>query len=147
MRPRAMKTFLYRLKRCEDGMAAVEFAIVAPVLLLLVFGVIVYSLYFAAFLGVREAAAEGARAAMAGLSSAERIQLATARATAVIAAYQPLMGAGTQASVSAAVQPGGLLKVSVTYDIGSSPIFAFAGLLPLPGTTIQSAAVVANGSY
>ena len=142
-----MKAFLDGLRRDEDGLAAVEFAIVAPMLLLLVFAVIVYSMYFAAFLGVREAAAEGARAAMAGLSSSERIQLATTRATAVMAAYSPLMGSSALAQVSATTQSGGLLTVSVKYDVSSSPILAYAGLLPLPNTIIQSNAIVANGSY
>jgi Flp pilus assembly protein TadG len=35
---------------------------------MMIFAVVVYSLYFSAFLGVRQAAAEGARAAMAGMS-------------------------------------------------------------------------------
>lgn len=142
-----MMAFARRIGRDEQGLAAVEFAIVAPMLLLLAFGVIVYSLYFAAFLGVREAAAEGARAAMAGLSSAERIQLATTRADAVMTAYASLMGSGARPDVSATTQAGGLLKVSVKYDVGSSPILAYAGLLPLPDRIIRSDVIVANGSY
>lgn len=142
-----MNAFLGRLSRSEDGLSAVEFAIIAPILLMLVFGIIIYSIYFAAFLGVRQAAAEGARAAMAGLSSSERTQLATDRATAVIAAYQPLLGSTSQANVSASAQAGGLFKVSVTYDISNSPIMKYGGLLPMPGKTIKSDVTVANGSY
>ncbi|MFD2138076.1 TadE/TadG family type IV pilus assembly protein [Novosphingobium resinovorum] len=48
-----------RLLKCEKGLAALEFALLAPALLALVFGVIVYSIYFTALIGVRQAAAEG----------------------------------------------------------------------------------------
>lgn len=50
--------------RRDDGATAVEFALVAPVLLLLVFGIIEYGLWFSDSLstrqGVREAARQGA---------------------------------------------------------------------------------------
>ncbi len=47
--------------RRERGAAAVEFALVAPVLFLLLFGIIDYGMYFADALSVRQAAAESAR--------------------------------------------------------------------------------------
>lgn len=81
--------FFTRLLRCTRGMAALEFVFLAPALLLLVFGTIVYSIYFSALIGVRQAAAEGARAAVAGLSSTERASLATARAAAVMDITRP----------------------------------------------------------
>ena len=138
---------LRRLGKSESGMAAVEFALVAPVLLVMVFTVIVYSIYFSAFLGVRQAAAEGARAAMAGMSTSERSSLAIARATAVMSGYTPLIGATAQPVVTAVQQGTGLLKVSVSYNLSGSPIFSYGALVPLPTTTIQSNVVVANGSY
>lgn len=138
---------LRRLGRSESGVAAVEFAIVSPVLLMMVFAVIVYSIYFSAFLGVRQAAAEGARAAMAGMSTAERSQLAIARATAVMSGYTPLIGATAQPVITATQQGTGLLKVTVTYNIAGSPILGYGTFVPLPTTTIQSYVVVANGSY
>ena len=55
-----------RLLRCEKGMAALEFILIAPALFALIFMIVLYSFYFAALMGVRQAAAEGARAAVAG---------------------------------------------------------------------------------
>jgi Flp pilus assembly protein TadG len=138
---------LRRLGNSETGTAAVEFAIVAPVLLMLVFAAIFYSIYFTAYLGVRQAAIEGARAAVAGMSTAERSQLAIARATTIMNSYGSLMGASSNATITAAQQGTGLLKVSVSYDISSSPIMGYGSFLPLPSPTIQSDVIVANGSY
>jgi Flp pilus assembly protein TadG len=138
---------LRRLGRSESGVAAVEFAIVAPVLLMMIFAVIVYSIYFSAFLGVRQAAAEGARAAMAGMSTTERSSLAVARATAVMSGYSGLTGVSVAPTITATQQATGLLKVSVSYDISSSPIMRYGQLLPLPSSIIKSDVIVANGSY
>jgi Flp pilus assembly protein TadG len=130
-------------------MAAVEFALVAPVLLMMIFAVIVYSVYFSAFLGVRQAAAEGARAAMAGMSNGERSSLAIARATTVLSGYGALTGVPVTSIkiTTAAQQATGLLKVTVSYDISTSPIMRYGTLLPLPAKTIISEITVANGSY
>ena len=138
---------LRRFGQSTAGTAAVEFAIVAPILLALVFAVIVYSLYFSAYIGVRQAAAEGARAAVTGMSTTERSQLAIARATAIMANYGPLIGSTATATITAAPQGTGLLKISVSYDVSSSPIMSFGTFLPLPSKTIQSSIIVANGSY
>lgn len=139
---------LRRLGNSETGTAAIEFAIVAPVLLMLVFAAIFYSIYFTAYLGVRQAAIEGARAAVAGMSTAERSQLAIARATTIMNGYGSLMGASSTATITAA--PGtdtGTLKISVSYDITTSPIMGYGAFLPMPSSKIQSDVIVANGSY
>jgi len=44
-----------QLRACEQGLAALEFALLAPALLMLVFAVVLYSFYFAALMGVRHA--------------------------------------------------------------------------------------------
>ena len=49
--------------RDEQGAVAVEFALVVPILLLIVFGVLQYGLYFNDYLQARQAVREGARAA------------------------------------------------------------------------------------
>lgn len=140
---------LRRLGRSESGIAAVEFALVAPVLLMMVFAVIVYSVYFSAFLGVRQAAAEGARAAMAGMSTTERQSLAVTRATAVMSGYTPMIGATLQPTITAGLSPQGtgLFYVTVSYDISGSAIMSYAKLVPLPASIIQSTVIVSNGSY
>jgi len=136
-----------RLLRCERGLAALEFALIAPPLLMLAFAIIIYALYFSVFLGVRQAASEGARAAVAGLSSAERESLATARAQEVMDGYGALLSGGRITEISAQPDGEGRFEVRVSYDLSGSPIMHYAGFVPLPSATIASSVLVTNGSY
>ena len=137
-----------RIKACERGMAALEFVLLAPALLMLAFAIIVYSFYFSAQMGIRHAASEAARAATAGLGSAERASLATSRAQTVIASYGSLLSSGGSApSVTTSADGSGSFKVQISYDMSASPIMRYAGFLPMPASTITASAVVTNGSY
>lgn len=146
MKRNALRTPL-RFQRCDRGIAALEFALLAPALLMLVFGIIVYSVYFSAYMGVRQAASEGARAAMAGLDSTERAQFATARAEQVIANYGAIFGSGDGPEVTAAPIGVGVFEVRVRYDMSAHPITQFTPFIPIPQPEIVSAVVVTNGSY
>ncbi len=52
-------------RTAQDGAIAVEFALVFPVFLLVVFGIIVYGSYLAVVHGVQQLAAEAARSSIA----------------------------------------------------------------------------------
>lgn len=114
---------------------------------MLAFGIIVYSVYFSAYMGVRQAASEGARAAMAGLDSAERTQFATTRAQQVIDNYGAIFTSGDGPQVTAAAIGVGVFEVRVRYDMSAHPITRFTPFIPLPQSEIVSAVVVTNGSY
>lgn len=60
----------------EHGAAAVEFAILVPVLVMIVFGIVYFSIYFNAAQGTQAAAREGARLASLRGSSANAACLA-----------------------------------------------------------------------
>ena len=60
-----------RFAQDRRGVAAVEFALVAPIFLLIIAGIIVFGFYFAIQVAVTEAASEGARLSVAGLTAAE----------------------------------------------------------------------------
>ncbi|MDX1668294.1 MAG: TadE family protein [Limnobacter sp.] len=57
-----MKTWLHKFRRSK-GVSLIEFSVVAPVLLLIMFAVIEYSIMFAAMVLMNNATAEGARQA------------------------------------------------------------------------------------
>lgn len=137
-----------RFKRCESGVAAVELALVTPALLTLIFGVIIYSFYFCAYMGVRMAASEGARAAVMGLNVDERSSLATARANKVLDAYASLLGTTGRLPINARTDPDNnkLFRVTVTYNLSGSPLKSYGLLLPIPDQ-IVSEVTVSNGSY
>ncbi len=137
-----------QIKACERGMAALEFVLLAPALLMLAFAIIVYSFYFSAQMGIRHAASEAARAATAGLGSAERVNLATSRAQAVLASYGSLLSSGgTAPTVTTSADGTGSFKVEISYDMSGSPIMHYAGFLPMPASIITARAIVTNGSY
>lgn len=135
------------LGACTRGASAVEFALVAPLFILILAGIAVYGLYFGAALGVSQVAAEAARASVAGITPQERSTLATQRARSVIDSYAFLDPQRMQ--IDAAPQPGDaqLFVVRVRYDASNLPIFALSGLLPLPGSTIERTSVVQRGGY
>ena len=61
---------------CRRGSSAVEFALVAPVLFLLFAGIAVFGICLGAAHNLRQIAAEAARASVAGVTDAERANLA-----------------------------------------------------------------------
>lgn len=73
-------------RRDQRGAAAVEFALVLPILLLLVFGIIAYGYMLSFRQSMSQAAAEGARAAAVNVN-------AGARETEAIAAVNEALGA------------------------------------------------------
>jgi Flp pilus assembly protein TadG len=134
-----------RLIASQDGIAALEFAMLAPALLLLIFGIVIYSIYFATLLGVRQAAAEGARAAVAGLSTSERTTLARARALEVIATYGSILEGGTPTVTTTALGTG-TFAVTVSYNMSASPIMNYT-FVPVPTRRLEATVTVTNGSY
>ena len=57
------KLFLHRLKKNERGVALLEFALVAPILILLVLGILEFGWLFNGWITINGAAREGARIA------------------------------------------------------------------------------------
>lgn len=117
--------------------------------LLLVFGIIIYGFYFATGIAVAHAAAEGARASVAGLTGAERQSFAENQVRAVFAAYAPLLD-DDPAHLEIAAAPAssaGMFAVTVTYDLSDRNFAAFSGVLPLPSNRPSVTVTVANGGY
>lgn len=138
-----------QLLKCDRGIAALEFAILAPALLALVFGIITYSIYLTASVGVRQAAAEGARAAVAGLSFTERDTLAKTRATQVLQNYSSVLGATMQPTITTIAGSGatlGTFTVTVNCSMAGSGIMRY-NFVPLPTSSLTASVTVTNGGY
>lgn len=137
----------------ESGLAAVEFALVAPVFLTLLFGVIIYGLQFGAWLAVNHAAAEGARASVAGMDDIEREGLAVATADAVLEAYGPILGDSGWTVEAGPSAEAHLYEVTVRYERPDQEVDGGWGdgsldeLLPLPTDAPEATVTVAKGGY
>lgn len=130
----------------DAGVAAIEFAILAPVFLLLVFAIIIYGAYFATTIAVVGAASEGARASVAGLSVAERQSLATGAVENVIESWSPFLDSAlATVTVGPAADDPAELEVEVVYDLSAIVGSEFVGFLPLPDSDVVARVRIANG--
>lgn len=125
----------------RQGVAAIEFAIVGPVFILLIVGMIVYGGWFWMAHSVQAAVSEGARAAIAGLDPAEREQLARD----VVESQIRDLGLRAADTVVAVRAEPGLVRVEVAYDAGRHPLMALAPLTIAPPSTIRRTAVIRVG--
>lgn len=124
----------------ELGATAVEFALVAPLLLVLVFGIIDYGLWFSDSLsmrqGVREAARQGVVAnfgtdTSCGSSNAEKLQcLAKDR-----------IGGITGEPAVMVIAPGGWVKGEPLIVCAQMQVEAGTGLVPLPNDKVITSKV------
>ena len=135
-------------RRNEDGTAAIEFALVLPIFLVLMLGILAYGIYFAAAHSTAQLAADAARASVAGLNDVERANLAKASVASNVSGYGALLDA-SKLTVVAAPLPGDAteFRVAVSYDASNLPIWSFTPFLPLPSSTIVQSAVIKRGGY
>ena len=128
----------------ESGTAAIEFAIVGPVLVLLLMGMLAYGGYFWLAHAVQQTANDSARAAVAGLNASERQSLAQATMTTDLGASDVLAAQNATLTVNNGTNS---ITVTVSYDASQSPFFALNHLLPMPSPTIARSATVMIGGY
>lgn len=124
--------------------SAVEFALIAPFMLLLIAAVLAYGSIFATSLSLQQLAAETARATIGGLNDTERKSLAQAYLTANSANYPMLVARDLSFEFDAATGET-LSKVRLEYDLKDHPAYALSGLLPLPPSPIAYTMVVTDG--
>jgi Flp pilus assembly protein TadG len=136
---------LRRLGTDASGSSAIEFAIVAPVFLMLTFGIVIYGYYFATMAALNHIAYEAARATIAGFTDAERNALAQARAGAVISTFGGFLDASA-ITVGAAATGTGTYAVTVTYQFHALGLGS-SSLLPVPATEQVTTVEVSHGGY
>jgi Flp pilus assembly protein TadG len=101
-----------RISRSEDGAAAVEFALVLPILILLIVGLIEFSIVFNTQISLTNAAREGARV------MAIQNDPGLARTAAINAApsVTPAVTAASIAITPADCDAGGTVTVTINYN-------------------------------
>jgi Flp pilus assembly protein TadG len=131
------------LMRCRRGASAVEFAMLLPLFLALVFGIVVFGAWLTMVHGVQQLAAEAARSSVAGLSETERASLATSYITNNAGSY-PLLEPD-HLTVSAATSGSDVFVVTVNYDASGSFIYALPFVPAPPSAIVRSAAIPFGG--
>lgn len=128
--------------RDEKGAVAVEFALVLPVFLVMIFGIICFGQYFAIASSLQQLAAESARQSVMGITIPERQALAASFITESGGRFSHL----EQAKITASIQmvpetnPNGI-QVLLTYDLKGSAVDVASSFLALDINTLT------RGSY
>lgn len=130
-------------RRDRRGIAAIEFAMVAPLLILMMLGMVVYGGWFWMAHSVQSLASEGARAAIAGLDPVERETLARGFVTTQVGD----LGLQPQRASVEVESTTGVIRVNVAYDISDHPLMALSAIVPSPPRIIRRTAVVRLGGY
>ena len=136
---------MIRFFRCRRGATAVEFALMLPVFLTLIFGIVVFGSYLTMVHGVQQLAAEAARSSVAGMTNTERNSLATSYVTANAPTYPLLVANNLTVNAAPSAADPNVYVVTVNYNAASSFIFALPFVPSPPSTIVRSAAIPYGG--
>lgn len=137
----ARKLFYQR----EDGVAAVEFAIIGPLFALMLFGMIAFGIWLSAANTIQQVAAGAARASVAGLNSREREALARTYVTNTLVSDSFIDVDHVTVAVTDDTKETGRFMVTVTFDATHLPIWNLVGSDLLPGQEIRRESVIISG--
>jgi Flp pilus assembly protein TadG len=137
-------TVFRRFRSNDKGAAAIEFAIIAPLFLLVMLTLIAYAIYLTAAHAVQQITADAARTAVAGISAKERETLVDNFITASTINH-PLLQKD-KIHVTVTTDPGNVNQFTVTteYDSANLPIWNLY-TFPLPDHTIKRFATIRMG--
>ena len=123
-----------RLARNARAAAMVEMALVLPIFLALLMGILVYGQYFMLAHSVQQAANDGARAAITGLDAADRRAIAT---RAVDRSLAGVRGASPATRAVAVSETAEAVTVAVTFTVPADA-FIRSSFVPSPGDVIRA---------
>jgi Flp pilus assembly protein TadG len=130
---------------CRAASTAIEFALLAPIFLFFLIGLIAYGVYFGAAHSIEQISADAARVALAGLSETERQTLVSNFITRNAGDYIFVDPADLVVTAHNSVQDGTQFVVSISYDARDLPIWNLLTGLPLPNTTILRRSTIRIG--
>lgn len=132
---------------CVDtsGAAALEFAILCPIFLLLTMGMIAYAIYFGAAHSVQQLAADAARVSIAGLSATERSSLVGTFLNNNAAGYVLIDRQNLTYAIAPSTTDPSEYSVTLSYNSSTLPIWNLNLPLPLPNQTITYSSVIRLG--
>jgi Flp pilus assembly protein TadG len=132
--------------RCRRGASAVEFALLLPLFLMLVFGIVLFGSYLTMVHDVQQLAAEAARSSVAGLTNSERNSPATTYVTLNASAYPLLTPSNLTVMAAPSTHAANVYVVTVNYNAAGSFILSLP-FVPTPATTIVRSASIPYGGF
>lgn len=129
----------------QSGTAVVEFAILTPVYLMMLTGMLAYGIYFGAAHGLQQLAADAARTAIAGRNEAERDTLVAQFLARNAASYMLIDPTRLELAIGDNPSDPNQYEVRLSYDASLLPIWNLYPPLPLPGSTIVHGATIRRG--
>lgn len=121
----------------ERGASAVEFALVVPLLLLVVFGIVDYGLWFNESLNVRQGVREAARVAV--VQNFDHSGCSGTAVEKVVCKTKKEIAPSGQAHVQVIVPAGGWTRGATLTVCGLVKVDGLMGLVPLPSPAVRSA--------
>lgn len=131
--------------RDVNGASAVEMAIVFPVFLTVLLGIMAYGIYFGAAHSVQQLAADAARASVAGLNAQERLTLTQTYITNNADKYALINRNNLSVTALPSRSNPNDFVVTVSYDASQLPIWNFSSFVPLPAQRIERVSVIRRG--
>lgn len=119
-----------------------EFALIAPLLIVLLWGIISYGGYFMTVHTLQQIANDAARASIAGLDDTERLTLAQDS----VNRQSAFLGSGGAPSVTVS-NDGRLIRVDVKYDASKDAYWVFGTLFYMPSPNLNRSGAVLMGGY
>jgi Flp pilus assembly protein TadG len=130
---------------CRRGGSAVEFALVAPVLLMLFSGITAFGICLGAAHNLRQIAAEAARASIAGVTDKERETLAQTMVVRSLSSGAMFRPESIKVLVGPDPKDATMYTVTVTLDANALGINVFSKLIPALPTVLRSTISVRKG--
>jgi Flp pilus assembly protein TadG len=136
---------LKRFRAAEKGAAAVEFALLVPILMVLLFGIVGFGWFLGIAHSLQEAASQSARASVAGMDVSERsaVALATVKRR---TSDNPLIDPDSL-TVNVGTDAGNpdLFTVTLRYDMSANLLKIVPTFVPLPTTLTRTASIRRGG--
>lgn len=138
---------LRRFYAARSGASAVEFALVLPAFLAIIFGIVVFGSYLAVVHGVQQLAAEAARSSVAGLSETERSSLANNYVISNVGSYPLIAPAHLTVNAASSPSDANVFVVMVNYDASGMFFYSLPSFMPSPPARVVRSAAIPRGGY
>jgi Flp pilus assembly protein TadG len=135
------------LHNARSGVAALEFALVTPILLLMIFAMLAMGIYLMFVHEVQELASSTARSSVAGLNEAERNSLAQQFVANAVANSALLNAADVSLQTTTSGTPATNYAVTISYTLKDTPIPMLASLIAVPLNNISRTSTIEFGGY